>query len=123
MSAWMQVVLTLCAIATTVALVLLLFAARRSVQRAETLLATVEREINPAVARLQSLTDALRGLSQQAHLELSRVGRLTERAIEVSHGVGRLLNAVSGVTRAGQLVGVATAVKRGFEVFLKRMRN
>jgi hypothetical protein len=123
MSAWMQVVLTLCAVATTVALVSLLLAARRSVLRAALLLATVEREINPTVARLQTLTDELGGLIRQAHLELGRVGTLTERAIEVSEGIGRVLQAVGGFARAGQIVGVATAVKRGIEVFLKRMRS
>ncbi len=119
----MQVILALCAVATTAALVLFLLAARRSVQRTDVLLTTIEREISPMVARLRTLTDELSSLVRQANLEVSRVGLLTERVIDLSDGVGRVLNAVSGFTRVGQLVGVATGVKRGLEVFLQRMRN
>jgi hypothetical protein len=123
MSPWMQAILTLCAVAVTVSLVLLLLALRRSVQRAEILLSTLERELGPTTARVQGLTDELSGLVHETGREVQRVGLLTDRAVEVTDGVGRLINAVSGFTRVGQLVGVATGLKRGVEVFLHRIRK
>lgn len=119
----MQAILTLCAVAVTVPLVLLLLALRRSVQRTEILLTTLEREMGPTTARVHGLTDELSGLVHQTNREVQRVGLLTDRAVEVTDGVGRLLNAVSGFTRVGQLVGVATGLTRGVKVFLHRIRK
>jgi hypothetical protein len=34
-----------------------------------------------------------------------------------------VVRALAGFTRAGQVVGLAAAVRRGVEVFVQRMRN
>ena len=122
-AAWVSANVVKRVAALTVALVMLLVALRRSVQRTEALLATIEREVGPTTVRVQGLTDELSGLVQQTNREVERVGVLTDRAVEVTDGVGRVLTAVSGFTRVGQLVGLATGIQRGVKVFVNRMRR
>jgi uncharacterized protein YoxC len=123
MAFWAQLVLVLCAVAVTLVLVPALLALRRASERAERVLAQAEREFGPLAGQLQHLIDDLRALSQDVRGEVARVGALAARAEEVSRGIGRVLSAVAGLTRAGQLVGVAAGLKTGLDVFLNRLRR
>jgi hypothetical protein len=111
----------------TAALVVAVVAVARAVRRAERLLAVVEREVDrdvpPILASLRELTDELRQLSRGATSELDRIGQITARVQEVTDAAARLLTALSGFARAGQLVGIAAGVKTGVDVFLHRLRK
>jgi uncharacterized protein YoxC len=123
MPVWFAVVLALCVVAVTAALVPLLMALQRAVRRAEGVLGVVERELAPLVAELHGLTHALRDTIQELQQELKRVGALTDRIDEVAGGVTRVVNALVGLTRAGQFIGVAAGIRKGMEVFLHRVRK
>ena len=120
---WGQIVLVLCAVAITIALVPALLALRRAGERAERVLGLAEQELRPLVGQTQTLLEELRELSHEARGEMARVGALTQRAEDVTEGLGRALSAVSALTRAGQLVGVAASLKTGLDVFLQRLRR
>jgi hypothetical protein len=120
---WVQIVLVLCVVAVTIALIPSLLALRRASERAERVLMLVEQELRPLVSQAQALAEEMRELSQRARGEMVRVGSLAERAEEVADGMGRMLSAVSGLSRAGQLVGVAASLKTGLDVFLQRLRK
>jgi hypothetical protein len=127
MPAWFYPVLALCAVALTAALVAAITALARAIRRAERLMAVVERELDqevpPLMAGVRELTNELRLLSQGATAELDRIGQITGRVQEVADGASRLLTALSGLTRAGQLVGIAAGVKTGVDVFFHRLRK
>jgi hypothetical protein len=123
MSVWFQLILAACAVAVTAAAVPLLRALLRAVRRADNVLGVVERELSPLVADLHGLTEALRDVAQETRLELKRVGAITDRIDEVVSGVARTLNALAGLTRAGQLVGLAAAARKGVNVFVQRLRS
>jgi uncharacterized protein YoxC len=120
---WAQIVLVVCAVAVTVALVAALVALRRASERAERVLALAEQELRPLTTEMHGLMEEVRGLSQEAREELVRLGSLAERMEDLSGGLGRVLGAVAGLTRAGQLVGVAAGIKTGLDVFLHRLRK
>lgn len=123
MHPWAQMVLVVCAVVVTVALIAALVAMRRASQRAERLLTLAEQELRPFVAEAHELMQQVRALAQETRGEVARVGALTERMEDLSGGLGRVLAAVAGLTRAGQLVGVATGLKTGLDVFLHRLRK
>ncbi len=123
MHTWAEAVIVLCVVAVTLVLVPALLAIRRTAERGERVLAVAERELPPLTEHLQSLLDEFRSLSHDTRVELERVAMLTDRAEAVASGVGRVLTAVSGLTRAGQLVGVAAGLKTGLDVFLHRLRK
>jgi len=127
MPAWFYAVLALCAVALTVVLVIAVAAAVGAVRRAERVLAALQREIDhdvpPLLGSLRDLLEDLRRLSRGATSELDRIGQITERVQEVTDGATRLFGALSGFTRAGQLVGIATGLKTGVDVFLHRLRQ
>jgi hypothetical protein len=127
MPPWFHAVVALCVVALTVALVVALAAATRAVRRAERVMAVVERELDhdlpPLMTGLRELTDELRLLSHEAASELDRIGQITGRVQEVADGAARLLTALSGLTRAGQLVGIVAGVKTGVDVFFHRLRQ
>ena len=120
---WAQVVLILCIVAVTIVLIPALLALRRASERAGRVLALAEQELRPLVGQAQGLVQELRELSQEARGEVGRVSALTQRAEDMSDGVGRMLSAMAGLTRAGQLVGVAASLKTGLDVFLHRLRR
>jgi hypothetical protein len=124
---WFSIVLALCAVALTVALVAVIAAAIGAIKRAERVMAVVEREIDrdlpPLLKGLRELTDELRLLSHGAAAELGRIGEITGRVQDVTDTAARLLGALAGLTRAGQLVGIAAGVKTGLDVFLHRLRR
>jgi uncharacterized protein YoxC len=121
MPPWLLVVLALCAVAVTVTLVPALLALRRVGERAERVLAVIERDLEPLVREAQGLVVDLRGLSQEAHQEVKRVSALTERVEHIAEGMGRVLAAIGGLTRVGQLVGLAAGLKTGLDVFFHRL--
>ena len=123
MQLWAQIVVVVCVVVLTVAVVPTLLALRRAAERTESLLALTERELQPLALQIQALIDELRGVTREARDELERLGALAERAHDLSEGIGRVLSAVSGLTRAGQLVGVAAGIKTGLDVFLHRLRK
>ena len=123
MQLWAQIVVVVCVVVLTVAVVPTLLALRRAAERTESLLALTERELQPLALQIQALVDDLRGVTREARDELERLGALAERAHDLSEGIGRVLSAVSGLTRAGKLVGVAAGIKTGLDVFLHRLRK
>jgi uncharacterized protein YoxC len=123
MQLWAQIVVVVCVVALTVVLVPTVLALRRAAERLESVLALTERELQPLAEQLQALIEDLRAMSGDVREELERLGTLAERANELSDGLGRVLAAVSGLTRAGQLVGVAAGLKSGLDMFLHRLRK
>ena len=126
MPVWFAVVLAMCIVALTVALIAAIAAATGATRRAEGVLAAVERDLDrdlpPLLGALRQLTDELRLVSRGAANELDRIGQITGRVQEVTDAAAHLLNALSGLTRAGQLVGIAAGVKTGVDVFFQRLR-
>jgi hypothetical protein len=127
MPTWFYVVLAVCVAGLTVGLVVALAALARTMRRAGRLMAVVERDLGrdvpPLIAGLRELTDELRLLSRGATAELGRIEQITGRVQEVADGASRLLNALSGLTRAGQLIGIAAGIKTGVDVFFHRLRQ
>lgn len=123
MSPLTQTVVLVCIVALTVALVIALVALRRTVQRAEAVLAVVEREIRPVATQLESLAEELRGLSRQATRELERVSSVVRKVEDVSLAVVRIAGAVSTATQLGRVVGAAMGLRRGFRVAASRLRR
>jgi uncharacterized protein YoxC len=120
---WLSVVIALCVIAVTIALVLTLLALKRAAERAERVLAIVEGDLHPTLERAQALIDELRGLGEDLRLEVERLGVLTRRTSEFAQGAGRLMMGLAGFTKAGQIMGIAAGVKTGLDVFLRRVRR
>jgi uncharacterized protein YoxC len=116
-------VLVLCAVAVTVALVLALVSLRRVLQRVEGVLQIVEREIRPMAAQLGALTEEFRGLSHQVTVELDRLGVVIRRLDDITTGIARLVALVSGISRVGQVVGLAGGLRRGLGVFVSRLKS
>jgi hypothetical protein len=127
MPAWFYALLALCVVALTVALVVAAVAAARFLGRSERVMAAVERdlerELPPLLAGLRELTDELGRLSRGATAELARIEQITGRVQDVADGASRLLAALSGLTRVGQLVGIVAGVKTGVDVFVHRLRQ
>jgi len=123
MQPWTQALLAVCAVALTAAVVALLLALRRTVQRAERVLGIVEEEFRPLIAQAHALLDEVRGLTRETSLEVKRIGEVTERLNTAAETVGRLAGAVAGLTRVGQIVSLVAAVRRGADVFLHRVRK
>ena len=127
MPVWFYAVLACCALALTVALVAVVVAAARAVRRAERVLVALQREIDhdvpPLLGALRDLVEELQRLSRGATTELDRIGAITGRVQDVADTAARVLGALSGLTRVGQLVGIATGIKTGVDVFLHRWRQ
>jgi uncharacterized protein YoxC len=121
MHVWAQLTVVGCLVALTIALVAVLVATRRAIARAETVLTIVEQELRPLIGQAHALTEDVRVLTREASQEIERVGEVTERVNAVAEGVGRAVNGLAGLTRAGQLIGVAAGLKKGFDVFVHRM--
>ena len=120
---WAQALLTVAALALMLALVAAVLALRRVAQRAESVLTIVEQELRPLVGRAPALTEDVRALTREGSRELERVGAVAQRVNEVAEGLARFVAVVGGLTRAGQLVGVAAGLKKGIEVFVQRLRK
>lgn len=113
--------IAICVVILTVVLVPTLLALKRAALRAETVLMLLEREIRPTASQLQALTEELRGLSRHAGENMERMGVVIGRADEVTTRIARVVGFVGGFTRVGQLVGTATGVKKGLDVFIAKL--
>jgi uncharacterized protein YoxC len=123
MSGWLTLVLAVCAVAISIALVLVLLSARRTLDRVTSLLASTEREINPLASEARGLTEDARALTQETTREVRRTGQVLDQVHEAAVGVGRIVGALANLTRAGQVVGLASAIRRGVDVFVERLRK
>ena len=127
MPVWFYAVLACCALALTVALVAAIATAVGAVRRAERVLAALQREIDhdvpPLLGGLRELVEDLRRFSRSATTELDRIGEITGRVQDVTDTASRVLGALAGLTRAGQLVGIVTGLKTGVDGFLHRLRQ
>jgi uncharacterized protein YoxC len=123
MSSWPQIVFLVSAVAVALALVLALLAVRRVARRLEGVLAIVEQELRPLIGQAHGLIDDARGLTRESTRGVEQVRRVTERLEDIAGAVARVVVALSGFTRAGQLVGLASGVRRGVEVFVQRFRR
>jgi uncharacterized protein YoxC len=121
MHSWTQPVLLACAVVLTAAVVALLLAVKRTAQRADAVLRIIEEEMRPLIGQAHALADEVRTLTREASLEFKRVGEVTERVNNVAEGVERMVSALAGLTRAGQVIGMAAALKKGVDVFVQRM--
>ena len=123
MSSLAVTILTLCAIAITVALVTVLFSLKRLIERGEAVLALVEREIRPTASQLGALTEELRGVSHQVTLELARIGLITRRLEDITATIAKVVGVGGGIAQVTRLGGVAIGLQRGLGVFLSRLKK
>lgn len=114
-------VIALSAAVVTAVLVPTLLAVKRAALRAETLLMVLEREVRPMASQLHALTEELRSLSKHADKSMERMSVVLGRVDDTTARVARLAGFVGGFTRVGQLVGAATGVKKGLDVFISRL--
>src|SRR5213078_2134119 len=123
MPLWAQTLLTLAALVLMLALAAAVWALRRVAQRAEGVLTIVEEELRPLVGQAHGLTEDVRALTREAGRELERIGAVADKVESVADGFTRFVGVLGGLTRAGQLVGVAAGVKKGVEAFVQRLRK
>src|SRR2546430_8182209 len=113
---WAQTLLILAAVALMLALVAAVAAAlalRRVAQRAESVLTIVAQELRPLVGQAHALTEDVRGLIRETSRELERIGAVTDKVESVADGLARFVGMLGGLTRAGQLVGMAVVLNKG----------
>src|SRR3989442_9349736 len=120
---WVQLLLSLAAFALLLALVAAVWALRRTAQRAEAVLTILEQELRPLIGQAHALTEDVRMLTREAGRELERVGAVTDRVDDIATGLSRFVATLTGLTRAGQIVGVAAGLKKGLDVFVHRYRH
>ena len=114
--------IVLCVAVVSGVLVWTLLALKKTALRAESVLHMVEREIRPTLSQLESLLADLGDLSQSANEELRRVRVVVRRAEDVSIKVSKVVVALGGLTRFGQYVSLAAGVKKGLDVFVRRLK-
>jgi uncharacterized protein YoxC len=120
---WFRIVLALCAVALTCALVGVLLSLKRVLDRAGGVLTVVETEIRPTAAEARALTSEMRTLSRHLQDEIDAVGLVIERVRGLVDGLSRVVTGLAGLTRAGQVIGIAAGVRKGIEVFVERWRS
>jgi len=120
---WVQIVLIVCAAALTAALVAAILAARATLRHAASVLEIVEQELCPLVGQMHGLTDDVRDLTRETRREVERIGEVTEHVQTAADGVGRIVVALAGLTRAGQAIGLVAGLRRGVDVFVDRLRG
>lgn len=94
---------------------------RRTARNAELTLAAVEREIRPLASQLHVLLQEGRDLLQRGNKELGELARFTATAEEVLERLGRVLGVLAGLGKVGQVVSVAQGVRKGVDVFVRRL--
>lgn len=120
MEPWFQAVIAVCIVALVAALVVTLLSLRRVAIRTDSVLGIVEAEIRPLVAESHALLSDVRGLTQQANREMERIGAVTATVGELAEGVSRIVGAVAGLTRAGQILKIALGLRKRLSVFAQR---
>jgi uncharacterized protein YoxC len=123
MQPWAQLVLVVCAVALTAALVAAILALRKALSRTEAVLTIVEQELRPLIGQAHGLTEDIRELTRESRREVERIGEVTEHVARATDGVGRMVVGLAGLTRAGQIVGLAAGLRRGVDVFVNRLRR
>ena len=118
---WALASLSVATLLFVLALVAAVLAVRRVALRAAAVLAIVEQELRPLIGQAHALTEDVRALTREASRELERVGVVTDRVDVIAEGLGRFVGTLSGLTRAGQIVGVAAGLKKGIDVFVNRL--
>ena len=118
---WALVSLSVATLIFVLALVATVLAMRRVALRAEAVLAIGEQELRPLIGQAHALTEDVRALAREAGRELERVGAVADRVDTIAEGLGRFVGTLSGLTRAGQIVGVAAGLKKGIDVFVNRL--
>ncbi len=121
MTTTVLLVIALSVAVVTAVLVPTLLAIKRAASRAETVLMVLEREIRPMASQLHGLTEELRTLSKHTDQNVERMGVVIDRVDEVTTRVARVVGVVGSFTRVGQLVGAATGVKKGLDIFISRL--
>jgi hypothetical protein len=121
MDLWWQIPVVLCAVALTVALVATVVALRQTLRRAERLLTAFEQEVAPTLVALRGLTEEAKAATREARMTAVRLSAMIERAHQVSEGLGTLVMGLWGLTRAGQIMGIAAAIRKGIDVFVQRL--
>ena len=120
---WAQAVLIVCAVVLTAALAAAILALRRALRRTDAVLAIVEQELRPLVGQVHGLTDEVRDLTRETRREVARIGEVTEHVESAAAGMSRVVVALGGLARAGQVVGLAAGLRRGVDVFVSRLRR
>jgi uncharacterized protein YoxC len=123
MQPWAQLVLVVCAVAVSGALVAAILALRQTLRRSDAVLEIVEQELRPLIGQANGLTEEMRDLTRETRREVERVGEVTEQVQTVTEGLGRVVMGLAGLTRAGQVVGLAAGLRRGVDVFVQRLRR
>src|SRR6266496_3897200 len=117
-----QVVLVLCAVVLTVAMVVTLASIRRAATRAETVLQLVEREIRPLASQVEGLAAEARTLSQTANQELQRVSGVVRRVEDISLKIARVVGVANSLASFRGVTTVGSGVKRAVGVFVSRLK-
>jgi uncharacterized protein YoxC len=120
---WLRILLALCAVAVTAALVAALLALKRTLDRTSAVLGVIEDELRPTAAEARALTQDMRALSRDLRGEVERMGDVVDHIRTLVDGLVRVANGLAGLTRAGQLIGMAAGVKKGIDVFLQHWRS
>ena len=120
---WAQAVLIVCAVVLTAALAAAILALRRALRRTDAVLAIVEQELRPLVGQVHGLTDDVRDLTRETRREVARIGEVTEHVESAAAGMSRVVIALGGLARAGQVVGLAAGLRKGVDVFVSRLRR
>ena len=123
MRPWTEIILSLCAIAVTAAIVWVLVGVRRAVERVDGVLGILEQELRPLVGQAHALTEDVRRVLQEATRELERIEMITDQVQAIADRTGALLGALGGLTRVGQLVSMVVGLKKGLDVFIERFRK
>ena len=120
MPAWITLVIVACVVVLTAVLVPTILALRRTLRRAEVVLTIAEQELRPLIGQAHALTEDVRLLTREASQEIERVAEMTERVNAAAEGMSRVVTGLAGLTRVGQVIGMAAGLKRGVDVFLQR---
>ena len=118
-----QAVIVVCIVLLTGALIATLLALKKTALRAESVLHLVEREVRPMASQIEALAGELRTLSRHATEELERFSVVVRRLEEVSAKAAGVVGALSGLTKFAQVAGVAAGVKKGLDIFIRRLKN
>ena len=123
MQPWAQLVLVVCAVAVSGALVVAILTLRQTLRRTDAVLEIVEQELRPLIGQANGLAEEIRDLTRETRREVERVGEVTEQVQTVAEGLGRVVMGLAGLTRAGQVIGLAAGLRRGVDVFVQRLRR
>lgn len=120
---WAQAVAIACVVVLTAAVVAAILALRRALRRTDAVLTIVEQELRPLIGQAHGLIDELRDLTRETRREVARIGEVTEHVESAAAGMSRVMVALGGLARAGQVVGLAAGLRRGVDVFVNRLRR